>query len=210
MKKRMTVLCLLMTAAVLCAGAAALAESAENTAGTESVESLESVAGTESVSGEAAEFETETEGFPSLANPWKDMTKEELEEVSGVVFGVPEEAENVIYRWMESDKLAEMQFTIGKDEYCARIQPAALEKGELLNISGIYYYWDHEEKITLGSCEGTLGIGQAGSEDWIELCMWYDLVPGLMYSLSDYTTEPNAASLAEVAKAVYVPMQGDN
>ena len=50
----------------------------------------------------------ETEEAPSeettqIANPWTDMTKEELEKVSGVTFGVPEDAKDVVYRWLEED-----------------------------------------------------------------------------------------------------------
>ena len=145
-----------------------------------------------------------------LANPWTDLTEEELQQVSGVVFGVPEGAENVIYRWMAADSLAEMQFTIGSDEYCARIQPADLKQGELMNISGMYLYWENEEPVTIGHCDGTVAVSQTGSEDWAELCMWYDLVPGLMYSLSAYTTDPDGLDLTAVAQQVYVPMQGNN
>ena len=109
-----------------------------------------------------------------------------------------------------SEKLAEMQFTIDEDEYCARIQPAALKKGELMNISGIYYKWEHEEPITVGHCDGTIAMSQADSEDWVELCLWYDLAPGLMYSLSVVTTELDGLDLTAVAQQVYVPMQGDS
>ena len=74
----------------------------------------------------------ETEEAPSeettqIANPWTDMTKEELEKVSGVTFGVPEDAKDVVYRWLEEENLAEMQFMLDDDEYCARIKPDALE-----------------------------------------------------------------------------------
>ena len=95
-----------------------------------------------------------------------------------------------------------MQFTLDGDEYCARIQPAALEEGELLNISGMYLPWDNEEEVTSGHCPGTLGLSQTGSEDWTELCLWYDVVPGLMYSLSVYTVDPDGLDLTAVAAMV--------
>ena len=145
-----------------------------------------------------------------LANPWTDLTEEELQKVSGLTFGVPEGAENVIYRWLEKENLAEMQFTIDNDEYCARILPAALQPGELMNISGIYYTWEHEEPVTIGHCDGTISISQADSEDWVELCMWYDIVPGLMYSLSVVTTETDGLDLVAVAEQVYIPAQGND
>lgn len=149
-----------------------------------------------------------SDGF-GLANPWVELTEEELLEASGVSFGVPEGAENVVYRWLESENLAEMQFTIGSDEFCARIMPAALEAGELMNIADMYFAWENEEDVTVGSCYGTIGQAKTGSEDWVELCQWYDLAPGLMYSLAVSTNDPDGLDLVAIAEMVYVPMQGD-
>lgn len=144
-----------------------------------------------------------------IANPWTTMTREELERVSGVTFGVPEDAEELNWQWLESEKLAQMQFVMDGDEYCARIQPAALEEGQLMEISGMYFDWDHEEAVTIGGCPGTISLAQTGSEDWVELCQWYDAAPGLMYALSVYTTDPDGLDLTAVAQMVYVPMQGE-
>ena len=154
--------------------------------------------------------ETGFVGWPAeddvaLANPWKEMTKEELEQVSGLSFGVPEGATNVVYRWLESDGLAEMQFTLDGDEYCARAQKADLNEGELMNISGMYFAWENEEPITVGDCHGTIGQAQTGSEDWVELCLWYDASAKVMYSLSIYTTDLDGLDLNAVAQMVYAP-----
>ncbi|MBQ6374531.1 MAG: hypothetical protein IJJ45_08620 [Clostridia bacterium] len=152
--------------------------------------------------------EADVDGVDTIANPWADVTEDELLQVSGLSFCVPDGAEDVIYRWLESDGLAEMQFSLDGDEYCARIQPAALQPGELLDISGMYYDWEHEEEITVGGCYGKIGIAQDG-EDWVELCQWYDAVPGLMYTLSVYTIEADGLDLTAVAEMVYQPVQGD-
>ena len=156
--------------------------------------------------------ETGFVGYPvenevSIANPWKDMTAEELKQVSGLSFGVPEGAKDVIYRWLESDKLAEMQFKLDNDEYCARVQPAELSDGELMNISGMYFAWDNEEPITVGQCYGTIGQAQTGTEDWVELCLWYDANAKRMYSLSVSTTELDGLDLTAVAQMVYRPAE---
>ena len=152
----------------------------------------------------------ETEEAPSeettqIANPWTDMTKEELEKVSGVTFGVPEDAKDVVYRWLEEESLAEMQFKLDDDEYTARIKPDALEEDQLDNISGMYFQWENEEKVKIGHCPGTIGLAQTGSSDYTELCLWYDVAPGLMYSLSVYTTDPDGLDLTAVAQMVYNP-----
>jgi|GEM_PF-1431502 len=145
----------------------------------------------------------------SIANPWVDMTAEELEQASGVRLGVPEGAEDIIWRWLADESLAEMQFTLDGDEYCARVKPAALEEGQLENISGMYFAWENEEEVTIGGCHGTIDQAQTGSEEFVELCQWYDIAPGLMYSLSAYTTDVDGLDLVAVAGIVYVPMQGD-
>ena len=151
------------------------------------------------------------EAMAEAANPWQDMTEEALRLASGVEFGVPEGAENVIYRWLESEGLAEMQFALDGDDYCARIKPAALEAGQVEDISGLYYEWENVESVTIGGyCEGTLGQAQADGGRCVELCLWYDLVPGLMYSLSVNTADPDGLDLTAVAEMVYVSMQGDS
>ncbi len=144
-----------------------------------------------------------------IANPWEDMTAEQLTEASGLSFGVLEGAENVIYRYLPSQGLAEMQFTWNNGEYCARIQPAALQEGELLDISGMYFDWENVEAVNILHCNGTIGQAQTGSEDWVELCMWYDAVPGLMYSLSVSTTDLDGLDLTALAEQVYLPVQAD-
>ncbi len=150
------------------------------------------------------------EDFVSLANPWVTLTAEELKQAAGLAFRVPDGAENVLYRWLESAHLAEMQFTLDDDSYCARIQPAALEEGEWMNISGMYFAWENEESVNIGPCRGTIGQAQTGSRDWVELCQWYDAAPGLMYSLSVSTVNPDGLDLTAVAEQVYLPLQGND
>ena len=145
----------------------------------------------------------------ALPNPWQDMTAEQLQQATGLVFGVPEGAQDVLYRYLPGEGLAEMQFTLEGDEFCARIQPAALAQGELMNISGMYFAWENEEAVEVGGCAGTIGEAQTGSTEWVELCQWYDAAPGLMYCLSVYSTDPDGLDLVAVAEMVYVPVQGD-
>lgn len=148
-----------------------------------------------------------------MPNPWFDMTEDELRAASGVTFGVPEGAVDVIYRWMPSEELAEMQFGMADsaDTFCARVQPAAVAEGEPMpNISGMYFLWENEEAVTVNGCPGTIATAQTGSEDYVELCQWYDAAPGLMYSLSVGTVDPDGLDLVAIAEMVFVPMQGEN
>ena len=134
----------------------------------------------------------------SVANPWEDMTAEELEETAHLSFGVPEGAENIGYRYLKDGDLAEMQFTVDDDEYCARIQPA----DKPTDISGMYYDWENVEDVRIGQCDGTIGQAKDGSEGWVELCQWYDDGQGLQYSLSVYTTDIDGLDLTAVAEQI--------
>ena len=85
-------------------------------------------------------------GYPAAnpANPWEDLTAEKLKEESGLSFGVPEGTEKVLWRYLRSEGLAEMQFVIGSDVFCARIMPVLTEDGQLRDISGMECEWINE------------------------------------------------------------------
>ena len=151
----------------------------------------------------------EAEPAVYLPNPWKDMTAEQLLAASGVSFGVPEGAENVVYRYMESGNLAEMQFTWESGDYCARLQPFAVEAAEMPDISGMYFDWENVEDVTVHGCRGTIGQAQCGSEDWVERCLWYDPAAGLAGSLSVLTTDLDGLDRAAVAEQVCFPAQAN-
>ncbi len=150
------------------------------------------------------------DNIATLPNPWLELeSKEQLLELSGIDFNIPEGAEEIVYRYLPEEALSEILFILDGDEYCARIEPAALNEGELMNISDIYFAFENEEAVKIRYCDGTIGLAQTGSEDWVELCLWYDIVPGIMYSLSVYTTDPDGLDLTAVAEQVYLPVQGD-
>ena len=143
----------------------------------------------------------------SMPNPWVDLTAEELFSRTGITFSVPEGAEDVVYRFLESDVMSEMQFVWEGGDFCARVQPAALQDGELMNISGMYFDWEYEEDVIINNCKGTLTQTQTGSEDWVQVCQWYDAVPGLMYSVSVVTGDPDGLDLTAIAEQVCIPSQ---
>ena len=153
----------------------------------------------------AAEDGEQPAGLVGMANPWEDMTAEQLQEASGLTFFVPEGAENVIYRYLRSEGLLEMQFTLDGDEYCARMVRAQLQDGELMDISGMYFAWESEEEITVHHCKGVIGQAKTGSVDRVARCLWYDEYPCLMCSLSVSTTDLDGLDLPAVAEQVYHP-----
>ncbi|MBQ4227866.1 MAG: hypothetical protein II697_06635 [Clostridia bacterium] len=145
----------------------------------------------------------------SIANPWVEMSKDEFLAAGGMTFALPEDAQNVVYRYLASQELSETQFTLFGDEFCARIQPADLEPGDLMDISGMYFDWENVEEVEVSYCPGIVSTAKTGSDSWAEVCLWYDIVPGLMYSLTVSTADPDGLDLAAIAEQIFVPAQGD-
>ena len=137
-----------------------------------------------------------------MANPWEDMTAEQLRAASGLSFVAPEGARDVVYRWLGSEKLAEMQFAWEGDEFCFRAQPAVPVDGELTDISGMYFEWKNTEDIAVGECAGTIAQAQDGSEGWVERCLWYDADAKITYSLSVTTVDPDGLDLTAMAEQI--------
>lgn len=145
------------------------------------------------------------ETMTGMANPWQDLTAEELKAASNLIFGVPEDAKEVIYRYLPEQGLAEMQFKWEDAELCARIQAASAEEGPNLDISGMYFNWENVEDVTVGNCKGTIGSAQTGTSEYVQLCQWYDAENGLKFSLSIYTTDLDGLDLTALAEQVYAP-----
>ena len=144
----------------------------------------------------------------SLANPWEDLTAEQLREVTGRSVTLPEGAENAVYRWNGMDCLAEVQFSWMNGEYCFRSQPASPAGGHLADISGMYFTWEHEESVTVGGCPGSIAQAQSGAGDWVERCLWYDEAAEITYSLSVAAADLDGLDLAAVAEQLCLPAEG--
>jgi hypothetical protein len=99
---------------------------------------------------------------------------------------------------MKSYDPVEMQFTLDSDAFCARIQPAYEPK----IFSGMLFECENEEEAHIGDCTGTIGQAQTGSEDWVELCQWYDAERKWQYSLSVYATDVDGLDLTAVAELI--------
>ncbi len=138
-----------------------------------------------------------------LANPWEGTTAEELARFPGVTFGVPEGAEDIEYRLLREDALAEMQFTWHDLRYCARIKPAA----EFEDISGLYYEWTHEMPCRVSWCVG-VDRRCIGENETVDVSLWYDAVSGLMYSVSTSAPDLDGFDIGAVADRLYMPARG--
>ena len=137
----------------------------------------------------------------TLANPWQDVSAEQLKELSGISLNVPADAKEVAYRFMSSEKLAEIQFTWNDTEFNVRAEAMTLEDGHLSDNSGMYYTWENEEAITVGDCAGSIASAKDG-EFSVQRCLWYDKEAGVMYSLSARAKDLDGLDLTAIAAEI--------
>ena len=137
-----------------------------------------------------------------MANPWVETTAEGLMDALGVDLAVPDGATNVAWRLLEAEQLGELQFTWYEEDYTVRVAPT----DEFQDISGMYYEWEHQEECDIGRCKGVMYRAQDG-EYTADLCLWYDELTGLMYSVSVVDTDLDGFDITAAAQEVFVPMQ---
>ena len=138
-----------------------------------------------------------------LADPWEETTAEELAQFPGVTFGVPEGAEDIQYRLLREDALAEMQFTWHDLHYCARIQPAT----EFVDISGLYYDWTNEMPCRISWCVG-VDRRYIGEDETVDVSLWYDAGSQLMYSVSTSAPDLDGFDIGAAADRLYMSARG--
>ena len=141
----------------------------------------------------------------SMADPWQVMTADELQKAIGIMFHAPDDAEKVAYRWYAADQLAEMQFFRKGGDYTFRAQPVALDLGEMPDISGLYFNWDHQESETVAGFNGLISQAKSGTGDTVERVLWYDNTTGVMHSLSVVAADVDGLDLAAVAEHIVLP-----
>lgn len=151
-----------------------------------------------------ANKKAEEESTVGMSNPWEDTDAEGFVEKTGLDLNVPEEAENVIFRVLTETKLGEMRFTLDGVTYNARIQYT----DEWEDLSGIYVSWDSTEDCEVSYCSGKLMTGKSDGET-VKLVEWFDIVPGVMYSLSCSGKDVDGVDVVAVAEQVFRPMQGN-
>ncbi|MBP9997004.1 MAG: hypothetical protein KBT19_06975 [Lachnospiraceae bacterium] len=151
-----------------------------------------------------ADIDVEVEPMEGMPNPWVDTDENGIMQMGGVRFAVPEGAAEVIYRYLESENLSEMQFDLDGLHFCARIKPTA----EWEDISGVYCDWTVEDecKVSEARLEGKC-MRYLSEEETTDVCLWYDVVPGLMYSVTTTAADLDGFDIQAIAEAIYTPMQ---
>lgn len=150
--------------------------------------------------------ETEKTELDGVPDPWVETDAEGLMQTLGLEFNIPEEAEDVIFRMNESEQLAEMQFVLYKMPFTARIKPSGLE---MEDISGLNYKWEYEKESN-DHWYREKNMKTRDGKNTVEAFLWFDIVPGLTYSISTEGPDLDGFDIIAVAQMVWHQAQGDN
>lgn len=137
-----------------------------------------------------------------MANPMVETDAKGVMDKTGLEFKIPEGASDVQY-FVINNELAEARFKLDGVEYTARMQPT----GEFTDISGYYYEWDSQEDAKVGGLDAKMM--RKNGDPTIDVILWFDAVPGVMYSLSAQAKDLDGFDISAVAEQMYVPMQGN-
>ncbi len=154
----------------------------------------------EDTTADASEADTQTE------NPWITSDKEGVLAATGFEMEAPEGATDVLYYYLEDEKLAQMDYSLDGMTFVYRMQMA----DEFTDISGMEYDWDSENDGTVSNREAKY-YSYVGSdtEDSVQMVNWYDIVPGVMYSLSATGSDLDGMDIQYYAENIFVPLQDD-
>ena len=139
----------------------------------------------------------------AIANPVKEMSREELAEKTGIDLGCPEGAENTVYSLIElsgAEPVAQLRFSLDGHELCLRAQSmsSAAAAGD---ISGMYYEWEYTKNVFVSMLYAVVNV--SGDIGYIK---WIDAEGGVQYSLS-MNEGAGEKILVELAEKVYQPLQ---
>jgi hypothetical protein len=183
------------------------ASEAETTADETETSETSAEESTAEAGSEAAE---ETTAAAQLANPWTESDRDGVIEATGFEMDAPEGATDVFYSYMEEGKLAQMTYTLNGEEWTYRMQMTS----EFTDLSGMNYEWTSVEDGTVSGRTakyyyyGTGDLNNTEVND-VEVVNWYDIVPGIMYSLSVTGPDLNGLDIQVVAENMFVPLQGE-
>ena len=144
-------------------------------------------------------------GGTTIANPWVETDQAGILDALGIEIEAPAGAMDIHYRMAKEIGIAEVDFTYGDGNIPCTYRIKSVSEYE--DISGLYYEWETDEDIKVSWCEGEKRKATDGDTK-IDSCIWFDVVPGLMYSLSA-TGAPEDFDICALSEEIFNPAQGD-
>ncbi|MDO4488908.1 MAG: hypothetical protein Q4B67_07485 [Eubacteriales bacterium] len=140
-----------------------------------------------------------------MANPMVETDANGLMETLGLSFNVPEGAEDVSY-FILNDKIAEVQFRIPEQEM--HVTARTMSANEFEDISGMYYNWTDESDGKVFYNDAKIKHYHDDKKD-IQVCLWYDVAPGLMYSVVAEQPDADGFDIQGLAESLCPSVQGN-
>lgn len=135
------------------------------------------------------------------------ITAQEIVETLGYQMAVaPDGAEQVVYDVLTLDGLAvgETTFVLDGISYTYRTAATPEITADFADISGLSSEYPENESTVVSYCDARLSYEEDGSGKIV----WFDPIPGLLYSLS-MDNGASADALTEMAMQLFSPAQGD-
>ena len=135
------------------------------------------------------------------------ITAQEIVETLGYQMAVaPDGAEQVVYDVLMLDGLAvgETTFVLDGISYTYRTAATPEITADFADISGLTTPYPVNESTAVSYCDARLSYEDGGNGKIV----WFDPVPGLLYSLS-MDSSASADALTEMAMQLFSPAQGD-
>ena len=137
----------------------------------------------------------------TIANPVKEMSREELLEKTGIDLGPAEGAENLVYSMIDlrdAYPIAQLKCSLDGHELCLRAQEMTAQAAAG-DISGMYYEWESTRNVFVSMRYAVVSLaGDIGCIKWI------DAENGLHYSLS-MNQGADEKLLIELAEKLFYP-----
>ena len=143
-----------------------------------------------------------------------DMTPADLLDTVDSIFSTlgsqlnnaPEGAQDIHYNAFHLDDLAvgETTFTLNGARYVYRIAITYDTSSDFADISGVEEEFDHRAQAEVGWCPARLAWNDGGTGKVV----WFDVVPGQLYSLS-VDAGASQESLLDLANHLFLPAQDE-
>ena len=119
----------------------------------------------------------------------------------------PDPAENITYNAFRKDGLtvAETTFQLDGITYTYRMAGTSELRENITDISGLDSSFDHVAAGNVFWCKAKIVFNDGGQGK----ILWFDLVPGILYSMS-MDSGASEEALLQMANSLFVPAQGEN
>ena len=130
-----------------------------------------------------------------VANPWRESSEAEIEELMHIEIDLPGDFSNVYYQVMNEGELCEIDFDYLDLTFTYRMK----ETNGREDISGMYYDWDMEDTADFHGYEAYASRAVT-DEETADLFEWYDKDGGNMYSLGTTAKDLDGFDIQAVAE----------